>query len=395
MTGVYGWLTVNYLLGKLPPGTPYGLTGTVGALDLGGASTQITFKPSDPDVLATLYNVQLGDAVQENVATHSHLYFGANEARRRADQAALYQAWTTGVLPAPAVANSPCYSPGLNYSYVDIVRGASTSINGTGSFDACRASILGSLLDKGAQCLTAPKPSSPPSVTTRYRGRALAPSVAPTPPPAINVDPTLARGSCSIGGVYQPPVSGVTFVGFSSFSFLWQFLNLPTNGTDLDQIASLGRTLCATPWAELRNAHRSVPASFLQGYCFLSALTVALLVDGYGFPSNDTRILTVATPDSPYGWALGSMLFDANSEPWSVDPTPTPSVDSIDYRSAFFGSISVAAILAAALVAAACMLWSKRRSADGEADTSSLFSGPKARAHTSSTLNPINAASSP
>jgi len=43
----FGWMTVNYALGKLQ-GDP---EATVGALDMGGASTQITFVPSG-DVLA-------------------------------------------------------------------------------------------------------------------------------------------------------------------------------------------------------------------------------------------------------------------------------------------------------------------------------------------------------
>lgn len=41
--GLFGWISVNYLLGQLGHG-PFP---TVGALDLGGASTQITFVPID------------------------------------------------------------------------------------------------------------------------------------------------------------------------------------------------------------------------------------------------------------------------------------------------------------------------------------------------------------
>ena len=41
---LFGWMTVNYMLGLLGDGGPFP---TVGALDLGGASTQITFLPLD------------------------------------------------------------------------------------------------------------------------------------------------------------------------------------------------------------------------------------------------------------------------------------------------------------------------------------------------------------
>ena len=40
--GVYGWVALNYLLGNFNEGA----TETVGALDMGGASAQYTFKPT-------------------------------------------------------------------------------------------------------------------------------------------------------------------------------------------------------------------------------------------------------------------------------------------------------------------------------------------------------------
>jgi hypothetical protein len=44
LLGVFGWLAVNYLLHKIPFSAQEPPLQTVGALDLGGGSSQITFQ---------------------------------------------------------------------------------------------------------------------------------------------------------------------------------------------------------------------------------------------------------------------------------------------------------------------------------------------------------------
>ena len=74
--GVYGWLTVNYLLGHLEHGGPFP---TVGALDLGGASSQITFVPLDhPRESGQV--IRLGGSVY-HLYTHSYLGLGQDVVR--------------------------------------------------------------------------------------------------------------------------------------------------------------------------------------------------------------------------------------------------------------------------------------------------------------------------
>ncbi|CAM9903666.1 unnamed protein product, partial [Hapterophycus canaliculatus] len=64
--GIYGWAAVNFLRGELlalseGAGTAYSRGNmTVGTLDLGGASTQISFFKSDQDILANLFKLQIG-----------------------------------------------------------------------------------------------------------------------------------------------------------------------------------------------------------------------------------------------------------------------------------------------------------------------------------------------
>ncbi|XP_073425220.1 ectonucleoside triphosphate diphosphohydrolase 3 isoform X2 [Dendrobates tinctorius] len=87
--GVYGWITVNYLMGNFlekniwstwahPDGAE-----TTGALDLGGASTQISFIPekSEQNPSSTLEVTLYG--YKYNVYTHSFQCYGRDESEKR------------------------------------------------------------------------------------------------------------------------------------------------------------------------------------------------------------------------------------------------------------------------------------------------------------------------
>jgi apyrase len=107
--GIYGWIAVNYTLGHLEHGGPFP---TVGALDLGGASTQITFLPLD-------YPRSLGQTVRigqntYHLYTHSYLGLGQDQAR-------------------DSVASPACFIRGFPMP---------SGGTGTGDFERCRGAIL-------------------------------------------------------------------------------------------------------------------------------------------------------------------------------------------------------------------------------------------------------------
>ncbi|CAM9669630.1 unnamed protein product, partial [Phaeothamnion confervicola] len=85
--GVYSWTAVNFLQGNLLLETQgagaVDANITYGTLDLGGASTQISFYRRDQDIVANLFKLQVGAQKHFNVYTHSFLYFGINSARDR------------------------------------------------------------------------------------------------------------------------------------------------------------------------------------------------------------------------------------------------------------------------------------------------------------------------
>ena len=105
--GLFGWLTANYVLGHLEHG---GRFPTVGALDLGGASTQITFQPLDYPQHQS-HTIALGSNTYR-LYSKSYLGLGQDEARER-------------------VANPACFLIGYPTTWGP----------GTGDFDACRDAI--------------------------------------------------------------------------------------------------------------------------------------------------------------------------------------------------------------------------------------------------------------
>lgn len=105
--GLYGWLTANYLLGHLEHGGPFP---TVGALDLGGASAQITFQPLDFPRRES-HAISLGSNIY-HLYSKSYLGLGQDQARE-------------------SVASPACFLVGY----------PSAAGAGTGDFDACRAAI--------------------------------------------------------------------------------------------------------------------------------------------------------------------------------------------------------------------------------------------------------------
>lgn len=86
--GVFGWVTANYLLENFIKYSWVGQwirprKGTLGAMDLGGASTQITFETSSPaeDPAAEVHLQLYGQHYR--VYTHSFLCYGRDQVLRR------------------------------------------------------------------------------------------------------------------------------------------------------------------------------------------------------------------------------------------------------------------------------------------------------------------------
>ncbi len=257
--GRYGWTGVNYLLKRLDPGQPLD---TVGALDLGGVSTQITFMPGACTGGADDCGAfDVGDRSYP-LYTRSFLGWGQDQAMRR-------------------VASRACYLRGY--------RSPDGSIDGRGKYRACRRAIR----------------------------KGMAKAVRSDPPePACT-------SSCNRLGAYQPPLSG-DFVGFSAFAYNTGFLGLGPELT-LAQLRAAGKEYCRTPWQEAVASCRQDPRpgckeEWLNRYCFASAYIVHLLHEVYGLPMDRQITSTNELAGADIDWTLGVMVQMAEELSASGEP---------------------------------------------------------------------------
>ena len=178
LEGLFGFLAVNFILSQHADGAS---SAAVGALDLGGASTQISFAPTDhASIMADAYHATLGEEQSTQVYSHSFMNAGQDQARQRLAEE-LIRRQQPGFGPPGALVPNPCSSPG--YLENRTVRSDLYihQLIGTGDYDACRE-LMPALLHPEYECLQPP---------------------------------------CSVAGVYQPalPTQPRAFVGYSAFFY--------------------------------------------------------------------------------------------------------------------------------------------------------------------------------
>ncbi|KAK4103908.1 nucleoside phosphatase GDA1/CD39 [Parathielavia hyrcaniae] len=294
--GVYAWVTVNYLLGKIG-GPDHSETAAV--FDLGGGSTQIVFQPTFPGLASGGIPQKLaeGDHKYEldfggrkfSLYQHSHLGYGLMSARdaihatlvtdlyeaNKADKAD--PAWSH----APVV--NPCFSAGMTKTVkVKLPEshplGASLELNMTGPATAAPAqcrSLAERILKKQAECKLSP---------------------------------------CSFNGVHQPPIAK-TFARediylLSYFADRTQPLGMPDSFT-LRELSDLTRRVCGGEQAW--DVFGSVPGALAElrdrpEHCMDLNFMLALTHTGYEMPLDREVRIAKKIKDKELGWCLGASL---------------------------------------------------------------------------------------
>ncbi|MBN3282936.1 ENTP1 diphosphohydrolase, partial [Polyodon spathula] len=293
--GAYGWITVNYLMGNFKQVYPVSLWYTVetlGALDLGGASTQITFVPEREieSLESSLYFQLYGN--KYNVYTHSFLCYGKDQALK-ITLAKQLQAHVSGSLEDPcfnpgfikevslqSVYSSPCTAGERDTTGIQ----AGFNLTGTGNAKQCHENI------KQIFNLTHCQSSN-----------------------------------CSFNGVYQPQLHG-NFGAFSAYYFVMAFLNLTTSERPVTLVEAKEKIkeFCSTPWQKLKEDFPKVKDKYLSEYCFSGNYILTLLETGYKFsPENWNTIRFIKKiGDSDAGWTLGYMLNLTNMIPSEAPCSP-------------------------------------------------------------------------
>ena len=144
--GIFGWLSLRAILG---------ITGDeIGSLDLGGASTQLTFSPPDGNILASAYDIgQVSAGGSEQVYSQSYMRFGQDQALLRAAELLVEG---NGGLGTSSVAN-PCFNAGYaaNLSVCSAGGCALRPFHGAPNHSACVA-LTAQLLHRDYECLMPP-----------------------------------------------------------------------------------------------------------------------------------------------------------------------------------------------------------------------------------------------
>ncbi|XP_044034637.1 ectonucleoside triphosphate diphosphohydrolase 1 isoform X2 [Siniperca chuatsi] len=283
--GAFGWVTVNYLDDRLKQGLE-----TTGALDLGGASTQISFVSDNYDgsespsnsVTFRLYGNDY------NLYTHSFLCYGKDQVLRMT----LAHQTQSG----PGTILDPCFHPGYtetkNYS---------------------------ALYD--SPCVSDRKPQKAPATFT-HTGEGNFLQCQKVIKSVFNF--TYCKYSrCSFNGIFQPLLQG-PFGAFSAYYFVMNFLNLTNTSIPLEAVKEKLTRYCATPWNQITRKHPEVKLKYLAEYCFSGTYILTLLTEGYNFTSetySDIKFIK-KIKGSDAGWTLGYMLNLTNMIPAEAPDSP-------------------------------------------------------------------------
>ncbi|XP_070780607.1 ectonucleoside triphosphate diphosphohydrolase 2 isoform X2 [Enoplosus armatus] len=255
--GAYGWVTVNYLLENF---IKYGFVGrwlssgrpTVGALDFGGASTQITFATQEEvedqhDMIKLhLYGHEY------SLYTHSFLCYGRDQALKRLlahlvksqgySESVTHPCYPAGhsrTLKLNSIFNSPCTEKYKPSSYDSE---ASLTAQGSGHYEHC----LGNVSE------------------------------------IFSFD-SCPFSQCSFDEVFQPNVTG-SFMAFSAFFYIHSFLQRTTGITvsTPSQLEEAAKTVCRMTFNQMLLLAPE-QKSRLQDYCASSVFVEILMLRGYRF----------------------------------------------------------------------------------------------------------------
>lgn len=289
--GVYAWVTVNYLLGKIG-GPDHSETAAV--FDLGGGSTQIVFQPSFegltsggmPDKLADgdhKYELSFGGQ-QFNLYQHSHLGYGLMSAREAIHSTLvndLHEQDKTDTTWTKQPVINPCFSVGMSKTV-------------TVKLDDKHP--LGATIDLNMTAPSTPAPAQCRRLAERILKKEAECKLAP----------------CSFNGVHQPSIAK-TFAREDMY-FLSYFadrttpLGMPDSFT-LRELSDLTRSVCG---GERRwDVFASVPGALEElrdrpEHCLDLNFMLALTHTGYEMPLEREVRVAKKIKDKELGWCLGA-----------------------------------------------------------------------------------------
>ncbi|OWK02838.1 ENTPD3 [Cervus elaphus hippelaphus] len=258
--GIYGWITANYLMGNFLEKSLWHMwvhpTGkeTTGALDLGGASTQISF------------------AAEEKV--------GLNTSDIMKD----YTTETTFT--------NPCYPQNYITTFTE-------------------AQVFGSLCTEDLR----PSERYNPNNIITFEGTGDPSLCREKVAFLFNFSACRDHEACSFDGVYQPRVKG-SFVAFAGFYYTANAFNL-SGSFSLHTFNLSTWNFCSKNWTQLLLLLPRFDEQYARSYCFSAHYIYHLLVSGYKFTEESWPQIHFKKEvgNSSIAWSLGYMLSLTNQIP--------------------------------------------------------------------------------
>jgi guanosine-diphosphatase len=254
--GPYAWMTVNFLLKSLTNSA--GAAKTAAVLDMGGASTQIVFRPDDESVMDSVtadrtYHVAT-EGYATRVYTHSHLGYGLKQAGKQMMAAAAKHGDEKAF---------SCFPKGTSEKIDGVT--ASNTEGAEQSFGKCLAVAEG-ILQKDKTCPTT---------------------------------------SCSFNGIPQPALPG-TFTGqVYAFSYFFDrmepFLGPEGGVSSVGALKAMAEGVCEGTEAKYTAHNKGT-------YCMDLAYLYAILKTGYDMSDSTELHIRKKINGIETAWTLGAMM---------------------------------------------------------------------------------------
>ncbi|CAN7942710.1 unnamed protein product [Ixodes pacificus] len=290
--GVFAWLSTNYLVEVIPQDSDH-TEDTFGALDLGGASTQVAF-PVGSDVSSQdITELQLYGR-KYRVFAVSYLCYGVNEIRRR------FLAHIIAQQEYRDTIVSPCHNSGYTFNRTakDIFESYCTITPQTESWLQEHPDAVFTFVGNGSanECHSAVADLMNPATCKKSYSTCLEPPKVPVP-------------------------TGRKYMAFSAFYYTLKALN--ATGMPLDTFLNNSNLMCSATWEEAQTL--VTPARFVANYCFQSMFVRDLLLDKYGFSDATWSGINFVKKAKGYdfGWSLGFMINATNAIPAAQPSAPT------------------------------------------------------------------------
>lgn len=356
---IYGWAGVNFLKNTLLKntqgiGTVVNPKHTYGALDLGGASTQISYYVHNGEIMENLFKFQVGAAKHWNCYGTSYLYYGYNEAFNRLGANIISESMVTN----NRTYNNPCLPGGSSILLNSDIRIDDTNNMEKHDLQDRRngAAFSGNMADlqRRVFLLENDNEVGDYEACSVYAKKLLHIDLNPFCEFAFD-------NQCSFAGRYQPPVphsSEMEFLAFSEYYHIWDFLEMESR-SNLSQLQNRSQTICNMSLKDLKDYNSIKESPFQEEdivkYCFESAYAYQLLKNGYGFNDQDYITAVRVVNGHKVGWALGSMLYEIQALPWKLEidigsEDPIPALHNLMYF--IFGGILV--LLFSSVIASLC-----------------------------------------